>query len=322
MPFDFFLRSLANDCGSHAVCAVLSGTGSDGSLGLQVVKEKGGLVIVQDPEEAAFDGMPRSAIKTHGADLVLKIADIPQALIRYRQQPHASIPVDGSRSNTSVGAVAHDALPEIIELLAANTQYDFSLYKEGTLRRRIERRMALAGTADSARYLQTLRDDLGERASLANDLLINVTQFFRDAGAFDELAKTIIPELVQRQTLDRPLRVWVPGCSTGEEAYSITMLFLEQIAAAKRNIKLQVFASDIDAECLAIARNGIYPDTIATDVSPMRLARFFTKDEHTFQVVRELREAVVFIGQNLLTNAPLSRLDLVSCRNLLIYLGP
>ena len=171
-------------------------------------------------------------------------------------------------------------------------------------------------------YLQVLREDSGERELLAKDLLINVTHFFRDPAAFDLLGEKIIPELVQRQTLDRPLRVWVPGCSTGEEAYSITMLFLEQIAAAKRNIKLQVFASDIDADCVAFARNGIYPESIEADVVPTRLARFFTKGEHSYQVVRELREALVFTNQSLLADAPFSRLDLISCRNLLIYLDP
>ena len=215
-----------------------------------------------------------------------------------------------------------EAFAGIIDLLAAKTPHDFSLYKQGTLQRRIERRMAMAGIESGARYLQVLREDSGERELLAKDLLINVTHFFRDPAAFDLLAETVIPELVQRQTLDRPLRIWVPGCSTGEEAYSIAMLFLEQIAAAKRNIKLQVFASDIDADCVAFARNGIYPESIEADVTPTRLARFFTKEDHSYQVVRELRETVVFTGQSLLADAPFSRLDLISCRNLLIYLSP
>ena len=174
----------------------------------------------------------------------------------------------------------------------------------------------------SARYLQVLLKDSSERELLAKDLLINVTHFFRDPASFDLLADAVIPELVRQHTMDRPLRVWVPACSTGEEAYSIAMLFLEQIAAAKRNIKLQVFASDIDADCVAFARNGIYPESIEADVTPARLARFFTKEDHTYQVVRELRETVVFTGQSLLADAPFSRLDLVSCRNLLIYLNP
>jgi two-component system CheB/CheR fusion protein len=317
MPFDFFLRSLAAECGERAICAILSGTGTDGSLGLKAVKEKGGLVVVQDPEEAAFDGMPRSAIASGGADLVLTVANIPQALVRYGRQTY----VKAGRTTTRSPNNVQEAFADIIDLLAAKTPHDFSLYKQGTLQRRIERRMAMAGLDSSARYLGVLREDSTERELLAKDLLINVTHFFRDPAAFDLLGEQIIPELVQRQTLDRPLRIWVPGCSTGEEAYSITMLFLEQIAAAKRNIKLQVFASDIDADCVAFARNGIYPESIEADVTPVRLARFFTKEDHHYQVVRELREAVVFTSQSLLADAPFSRLDLVSCRNLLIYLG-
>jgi two-component system CheB/CheR fusion protein len=318
MPFDFFLRSLAEECGERAICAILSGTGTDGSLGLKAVKDKGGLVIVQDPEEAAFDGMPRSAIRSGGADLVLAVAKIPQALVRYSRQNYVKNGSEGLRAPDTV----QEAFADIIDLLAAKTPHDFSLYKQGTLQRRIERRMALAGLDSSPGYLQVLREHAAERELLAKDLLINVTHFFRDPAAFDLLAETVIPDLVQRQTLDRPLRIWVPGCSTGEEAYSIAMLFLEQIAAAKRNIKLQVFASDIDADCVAFARNGIYPESIEADVTPTRLARFFTKEDHHYQVVRELRETVVFTGQSLLADAPFSRLDLVSCRNLLIYLSP
>jgi two-component system, chemotaxis family, CheB/CheR fusion protein len=317
MPFDFFLRSLAEECGERAICAILSGTGTDGSLGLKAVKERGGLVIVQDPEEAAFDGMPRSAIMSGAADLVLTVAKIPQALVRYGRQTYVKAARTDVRSPDNV----QEAFADIIDLLAAKTPHDFSLYKRGTLQRRIERRMAMAGLDSSARYLQTLRENSAEREVLAKDLLINVTHFFRDPAAFDLLAETVIPELVRLQPADRPLRIWVPGCSTGEEAYSITMLFLEQIAAAKRDIKLQVFASDIDADCVASARNGIYPESIEADVTPVRLARFFTKEDHNYQVVRELREIVVFTGQSLLADAPFSRLDLVSCRNLLIYLS-
>ena len=317
MPFDFFLRSLAEECGERAVCAILSGTGTDGSLGLKAVKEKGGLVIVQDPEEAAFDGMPRSAIMSGGADLVLKVAKIPQALLRYARQTYVKAGATDARSPDAV----QEAFAGIIDLLAAKTPHDFSLYKQGTLQRRIERRMAMAGIDNGDGYLQVLREDSGERELLAKDLLINVTHFFRDPAAFELLGEQIIPELVQRQTLDRPLRIWVPGCSTGEEAYSIAMLFLEQIAAAKRNIKLQVFASDIDADCVMFARNGVYPESIEADVTPTRLTRFFTKEDHSYRVVRELREAVVFTSQSLLADAPFSRLDLISCRNLLIYLG-
>ena len=184
MPFDFFLRSLAEECGERAICAILSGTGTDGSLGLKAVKEKGGLVIVQDPEEAAFDGMPRSAIMSGGADLVLTVAKIPQALVRYGRQTYVK---DGGQRMSDRPDTVQEAFADIIDLLAAKTPHDFSLYKQGTLQRRIERRMAMAGIESSARYLQVLREDSGERELLAKDLLINVTHFFRDPAAFDLL---------------------------------------------------------------------------------------------------------------------------------------
>jgi two-component system CheB/CheR fusion protein len=317
MPVDFFLRSLAEERGERAICAILSGSGGDGSIGLKVVKEKGGLVIVQDPEEAAYDGMPRSAVATGMVNLVLKLAQIPEALARYGRQTRKS-KKKGSQPRDSTEA----ALTEIIELLREKTSHTFALYKEGTLLRRIERRMAIAGIADFGRYLEILRENAGETDLLAKDLLINVTSFFRDASAFGLLAKEFIPELVLRQPPDHPLRIWVPGCSTGEETYSIAMLFVEAIEAAKRNIKLQVFASDLDADAVAFARNGLYPEAITADVSPGRLARFFVKEDGHYRIIRELRETVVFTVQDLLGDAPFSRLDLISCRNLLIYLRP
>ena len=320
LPFDFFLRSLANESGERAICAILSGTGADGSLGLKAVKEQGGLVIVQDPREAAHDGMPRTAIDTGCADLVLPVAKIPEAILGFCRQAYVKVKDNGK--DPSPRPAAEHGLAEIIALLSAKTSHDFSLYKCGTLQRRVERRMAMAGIEHSARYLEVLREDAKERETLAKDLLINVTQFFRDAPAFNLLAEKIVPELVCEQALGRPLRIWVPGCSSGEEAYSIAMLFLEEIAAVKRNIKLQVFASDIDSDCVAFARNGAYPEQIEFDVTPDRLARFFLKEDGTYRVIRELREAVVFTTQNLLADAPLSRLDLISCRNLLIYLSP
>jgi len=318
MPFDFFLRSLASTCGELAICAVLSGTGADGSLGLKAVKEQGGLVIAQDPSEAAHDGMPRSAISTGCADLVLPVGQIPEALVQFSRQAY----INGRRANTSPRANGDRGLSEIIDLLGKTTSHDFSLYKPGTLQRRIERRMALAAIEDSARYLHVLRADAKEREILAKDLLINVTHFFRDAPAFDVLAKKIVPDLVREHDLGRPLRIWVPGCSTGEEAYSIAMLFLEEIAASKSTIKLQVFASDVDPDCVAFARNGTYSEEIEADVAPNRLARFFLKEDGAYRVVRELREAVVFTTQNVLADPPFSRLDLISCRNVLIYLSP
>ncbi len=219
---------------------------------------------------------------------------------------------------------AHEWLPGIIDLLRTKTAHDFTLYKPGTLQRRIERRMALAsiGIGDVDRYLEILRNDPSELDLLAKDLLINVTSFFRDPQVFDFLATKIVPDLVRSQPPDHTIRLWVAGCSTGEEAYSLVMLFREQITLAQMNVKLQVFASDVDPDAVARARDGLYPATIEADVSPERLARYFSKEEGGYRVSPELRDAVVFTVQDLLSDPPFSRLDLVSCRNLLIYLAP
>ena len=320
LPFDFLLHSLAEEYGARAICVILSGTGADGSLGLKAVKEKGGLVIAQDPDEAGYDGMPRSAIMTGAVDLVLPVAKIPEALVKYDRRMALTRTQNGSRPQDT----AQDWLPEIIDLLRTKTAHDFTLYKPGTLQRRIERRMAMAAieTDDMDRYLEILRSDTSELDLLAKDLLINVTSFFRDPKVFDLLAEKIIPDLVRSQPPDHPLRIWIAGCSTGEETYSLAMLFREQITAAKRNVKLQVFASDVDPDAVASAREGLYPETIEADVSPARLARFFSKEDHGYRVLPELRAAVVFTVQDVLADPPFSRLDLVSCRNLLIYLRP
>jgi two-component system CheB/CheR fusion protein len=318
MPFDFFLRSLAQDCGVRAVCAVLSGTGADGAAGLLAVRENGGLVIAQEPREAGQDGMPRNAILTGAVDLVLPASAIPAALLEHRQRSAPEPRRERAAPATRDGDGA--ALAGIIDLLAARTSLDFTLYKEGTLTRQIGRRMATASIRDMRQYLEAIHQDPDEIDRLAKDMLINVTQFFRDEKAFEVLAETVLPELIGRQPLEVPIRIWDAGCSTGEETYSIAMLFLEAIASAKRNVKLQLFASDVDDEALTIARNGLYPESIVKDVSAARLERFFSKEGNGYRVTRELRETVVFTTQDLLAHAPFARLDFVSCRNVLIYL--
>jgi two-component system, chemotaxis family, CheB/CheR fusion protein len=320
LPFDFLLHSLAEEYGTRAICVVLSGTGADGSLGLKVVKEKNGLVIAQDPDEASYDGMPRNAIMTGAVDLVLPVAKIPEALVKYGRR----MALSRKQNNLRPQDVPEDRLAQIVDLLRTKTGHDFRLYKPGTLRRRIERRMAMAEikTDDMDRYLALLRNDTSELGLLAKDLLINVTSFFRDPKVFDFLAEKIVPDLVRRHTSDDPLRIWIAGCSTGEEAYSLAMLFHEQSIAAKRNVKLQVFASDVDPDAVAHAREGLNPEAIEADVSAAQLARFFSKEGHNYRVTPELRAAVVFTVQDVLTDPPFSRLDLVSCRNLLIYLRP
>src|SRR6185312_15519901 len=244
LPFDFLLRSLAEEYGERVVGVILSGTAADGSLVLKAVKENGGMVIAQDPDEAAYDGMPRNAILTGAVDLVLPVAAISDALVKYARRMALMRTQNGLHSQEA----SQGWLSEIIDLLRARTAHDFRLYKPGTLQRRIERRMATAAveTDDMDRYLEILRCDAKELDLLAKDLLINVTSFFRDPKVFDVLAEKILPDLIRDHSPDRPLRIWIAGCSTGEETYTLAMLFYEQIAAAKRNIKLQVFASDVD----------------------------------------------------------------------------
>jgi two-component system CheB/CheR fusion protein len=319
LPFDFQLHSLATDFGPSAICVVLSGSGADGSLGLKAIRQHQGLVIVQDPEEAGFDGMPRSAIMTGAVDLVLPIAEMPEALLNYGRGIALMPPQNGSAARVT----APDWLPEVIHLLRAKTAHDFTLYKEGTLRRRIERRMAISAIAnDIQSYLSLLRGDPKELELLAKDLLINVTSFFRDPKAFERLSETIVPELLRDRPSGQAIRIWIAGCSTGEEAYSLAMIFQEQITAAQSDATLQVFASDIDADAVALAREGAYSDAIDADVSPERLAQFFLKDGQGYKVAPELRALVTFSVHDVLTDPPFSRIDLISCRNLLIYLRP
>ncbi len=319
LPFDFLLKSLANEYREHAICVILSGTGADGSLGLKAVKAKGGYIIAQSPGEAAYDGMPHSAIATGLVDRVLTVAEIPEALVQRdrRRSPRRA------EAGAPQEAEARNCVPEIVELLRTRTTHDFTLYKPGTLQRRIAQRMTMVAIeADGAgRYLEILRNDANELDLLAKDLLINVTSFFRDPKVFEFLADKAIPRLVRDHPAGQPLRIWVAGCSTGEEAYSIAMLFQEEIATAKSGIKLQVFASDVDPDAVEIAREGLYPDTLEADVSEPRLARFFQKEAHGYRVSAGLRASIVFTVQDVLADPPFSRLDMVSCRNLMIYLG-
>jgi two-component system CheB/CheR fusion protein len=315
LPFDFLLNSLAEEYGSRAVCVILSGTGADGSIGLRKIKARGGLVIAQDPAEATYNGMPSSAIATGDVDLVLPVGTIADALARHE----AGLGQGGA--STPPGPTG-DPLRAIIDLLRTRTAHDFTHYKPGTLLRRIERRMAAAESPDMDAYLARLRADSGELDLLAKDLLINVTRFFRDSRVFDLLAQTVIPDLVGASSPEQALRIWTAGCSTGEETYSLAMLVSERIAAAAPHIKLQIFASDVDADAIAHAREGLYPAAIEADVTPARLARFFTKEDGGYRIVPELRAAVVFAVQDVLVDPPFSRLDVISCRNLLIYLRP
>ena len=320
MPFDFLLHSLAQQYGRRAGCVVLTGTGMDGTDGLRSIKAHGGIVAVQEPAEAGYDGMPRSAIRTGMADFVLPLAAIPGALSAYRIA--AADPVDSEAGAGGPSELDAGGVSGVLELLRVETGHDFAPYKSGTLTRRVSRRMALAnlGRYDIAGYDAMLRADRVELDALAGDLLIHVTSFFRDRAVFDVLERTTIPDLVRAHPAGQALRVWVAGCSTGEEAYSLAIVFLEQIEAAGRPLKLQVFASDVDSDAIMAARDGAYPAVIEEVVSTARLARFFVREDAGWRAAPDLRAAIVFTVQDLLADPPFSRLDMVSCRNLLIYL--
>jgi two-component system CheB/CheR fusion protein len=330
-PFDFLLTSLAASYGSQAGCVILSGTGADGSAGLLAINEQGGIVIAQEPTEAGYDGMPRAAIETGKVDHVLPVAQIPEALITFRpvltQSRSPAAAAAAASADPSVPPAEPSVgvwLPKIVNLMRTQTAQDFSQYKPGTLQRRVERRIALLDIAPTGvdRYLELLHRDPQELELLTKDLLIHVTGFFRDADVFAELEKSIIPALVDGHDPESPIRIWVVGCSTGEEAYSIAMLCLERLGTLAHPPKLQIFASDIDAEAVAAAREGLYPATITSAVSPERLHRFFSLEDGGYRPLPELRSTIVFAVQDVLADPPFSRLDLITCRNLLIYLRP
>jgi two-component system, chemotaxis family, CheB/CheR fusion protein len=316
MPIDYFLRSLAAEGQERAVCVVLSGSGSDGSLGVRAVRGAGGLAIAQDPDTAEYDSMPRAALATGLVDLVLAPQEIGAAILRYAHHSRAAAaPPMGPAEGTP------EALEGVLNLLL-RARADFRGYKRGTLLRRIERRMGLSQAATLTSYLELLRGSPEEVTKLAKDILVGVTGFFRDPEAYEELRRSAVIPLVRASAPDRPLRVWVAGCSTGEEAYSLTMLLFEELQAAGASVPLQVFASDLDGEALAFARAGVYPESIAADVSAARLKRFFAASDHGYRISKEVRDTVIFAAHNVVADPPFSRMDLVSCRNLLIYLGP
>lgn len=316
-PIDHFFRTLADTHDGRAVGVVLTGTGTDGTLGIRRIKEQGGLTIAQDPDEAEHDGMPRSAIATGMVDRVLRLTEIPIELSRFAHtEPRVVIPEDGEDLEAEESRV----LQKIFAQVRARSGHDFNQSKRSTMLRRIRRRMQLRSLETLTSYLDYMREHGEEAVELFNDLLITVTEFFRDHDVFTRIEEQIIPRLFDRKTSEDRLRVWSVGCSTGEEAYSLAILLLEE--ARKRDVhpQIQVFASDLHESALKRARDGIYPQEIATEVSKERLQRFFVKENGHYRVSREVRELVVFAPHNLLRDPPFSHLDLIVCRNLLIYL--
>ncbi len=318
LPIDFFFRSLAQDQHQLAIGIVLSGTGSDGTLGVRAIKGEAGMVMVQSPESTEFDGMPRSAIATGLVDWVLPPAAMPAQLTAYVAHAfgkHSALIAELTPTN-------ENALKKIFILLRAQTGHDLSQYKTSTINRRIVRRMAVHQLESIDDYVRYLQKTPAEVDALFRDLLIGVTSFFRDPQAFQRLEEQVIPQLFDNNPPGSVIRVWSTGCSTGEEAYSIAILLQERMAALKQGWTLQVFASDIDRHAIATARTAVYPASIAADITPQRLARFFTAeaDGNAYRINKSIRDLLVFSEHDLLRDPPFSRLDLISCRNLLIYL--
>jgi two-component system CheB/CheR fusion protein len=313
-PIDRFFESLAEDQAENAACVVLSGTGSDGTFGLRAIKEHGGLTLAQS--DAEYDGMVRSARATGLVDITLPVAELPARIVAHFRHLGSVIEEKGL-DRIREEAAAH--LGRICEILRNRTGHDFSGYKQSTIIRRIQRRMHVLQVSDGASFLARLEADPREVHLLFQDLLIGVTEFFRDREAFEGLEHKVIPELFKGKGAGDAVRVWVPGCATGEEAYSIAMLLCEQAGEGERP-QLQVFASDIDERSLEVARIGRFPASIEQQVSPERLKRFFVREDGTYRVIGELREMCLFSKHDLLRDPPFSRLDLISCRNLLIYI--
>jgi two-component system CheB/CheR fusion protein len=319
LPIDTFFRSLADDLGERAICIILSGAGGDGTLGLKAVKGAGGMVMIQDEKQADYDGMPRSAISTGLADFILPVERMPEELVSYATHPF--LEPDGVKDETAEQRVERFT-QKVLAIVRRTTGHDFSGYKRTTIRRRIGRRMAVHQIGDISQYANYLRQNPAEVEELFKDFLINVTNFFRDPEAFEVFEKGTIPALLAHKEPDAPVRVWVPGCGTGEEAYSLAIVLAEAMERLERHWKVQIFATDINPEAIEFARVARYPTNIAADVTSERLRRFFKKEGDSYRVDRQLREMVVFAIHDITRDPPLSRLDMISCRNVLIYMDP
>jgi two-component system, chemotaxis family, CheB/CheR fusion protein len=313
LPIDYFFRSLAEDQKPRAVGIILSGTGSDGTLGLRAIKAESGMTIAQEPQSAKYQGMPRSAIAAGVVDVVKPAGQMSEPLVAYAR----------SLARPALPAPEHDGsqtLRKIFILLRDRTGNDFALYKENTIHRRIERRMNVHQIENVRQYLRFAQTNPHELDTLCQELLIGVTSFFRDPQAFEALVHKGLPSLIEGKSEGATLRLWVAGCSTGEEAYSLAIMLKEYLTKQKRRFNVQIFASDLDGRAIETARVGLYPVGVAGDVTPERLQRFFTKEDHSYRIKKEIRDLVVFAKHNVLTDAPFTKLDLLSCRNLLIYL--
>src|SRR5438105_9275446 len=324
IAIDHFFESLAEQHGSRAIGIVLSGTGSDGTAGLRAIKAAGGLTFAQNQQSAKFDAMPRSAIRAGFVDLVLTPREIAREIERIADHPYIRRPLSDPEEIEKAAYRQADDLGRIFLSLKKQTGVDFSSYKESTLIRRIQRRMALHRIEKISQYARFLRDNKKEIEALFDDLLINVTRFFRDQALFRALKKRFLPALLKNKSKDRQpeLRAWVPGCATGEEVYSLAICILETLGSRLSKMRIQIFGTDLSESVIEHARLGIYSSAIEKDVSSARLKRFFIKRDGSYQIHRNVREICTFARQNITADPPFSRLDLISCRNVLIYLSP
>jgi two-component system CheB/CheR fusion protein len=329
IAIDFFFRTLAEVHREHAIAVILTGTGSDGSVGIARIRERGGITLAQHPDDAEYDQMPRAAIATGAVDIVLPLAELPDRILLLAQRSERiSMPELGEPPDLAIDTptpsegspVDEDALRDIMMILRAKTNHDFRSYKRATVLRRIERRMQVNGLTTLEQYRDLLHDTPKERPALLKDMLISVTNFFRDREAFEALERSVLPELLASTISERHLlRAWCAGCATGEEAYSVAMLLAEVAAPAEANV--QVFATDIDDDAISHARQGVYPSAVITDIPPSRVTRFLTRDDNSYRINKSLRESILFARHNVLQDPPFSKLDLITCRNLLIYLN-
>jgi two-component system, chemotaxis family, CheB/CheR fusion protein len=316
LPIDYFFRSLAQDQKDKAICIILSGTGTDGTLGLRAVKGESGMAIVQEESSAKFTGMPGSALTTGLVDYILPPSKMPAQLLKYVKGPFLSSTEPAKKTESPLNRV----MEKIFLQLRNRTGHDFSGYKSNTTRRRIERRMNVHHINKPKQYLQYLQDNPQEANVLFKELLIGVTAFFRDPDAFAYLREKLFPKLLKSKEEGSNLRIWVPGCASGEEVYSLAMLFSECQSKLNTGVGVQIFGTDLDAHAIDIARAGFYPDGIAADMSPSRLKTYFDKEEGNYRIRKSIRDMVIFAPQNVIKDPPFTKLDFISCRNLLIYL--
>lgn len=316
LPIDFFLRSLADDRHEQSIGVILSGMGSDGSIGVRAIKDKNGIVMVQDPATAKFDSMPRSAIDSVAVDIVAPAHELPTKLMTFLKH----IPVN--KSDQEIDIKDKSSLDKIIILLRTHTGNDFSMYKKNTVYRRIERRMGIHKIDKISSYVHFLQENPKEANILFKELMIGVTSFFRDTAVWEKLRDKVIPSIITTMQTGSTLRAWIPGCSTGEEAYSLAIVFKEALEKInpQGGMSLQIFATDLDNEAIEIARKGLFPKSIANDVSVSRLNRFFVKTDEGYRVNAEIRETLVFAQHNIIMHPPFTKIDIISCRNLLIYM--